>query len=74
MTTRTQQRVAQVLSRMAAMAAADPQDAEMLAESLEPMLNDLRSQDAFGTEAQTDPRGDGRDGDWSMDRVQRIDG
>lgn len=31
------------------------------ADSLEEMLNDLQNDDFFGTEGQTDPRGDQRD-------------
>lgn len=30
-------------------------------------------EDAFGTEGQCDPRGDFRDGEWSMKRVQGVD-
>ena len=73
MTTETQKRVAKVLARMAAMATSDEDDAEMLSETLEAGLNDLASGDGFGTERQCDPRGDGRNGDWSMTRVEGID-
>jgi hypothetical protein len=36
------------------------------ADSLEDMLNEIRDNDGFGTEASTDPRGDGRNGEWSI--------
>ena len=67
-----QQRVATVLSRMLDMAKSDEDDAQMFADVLEPMLNDLHGQDAFGTEGQCDPRGDFRNGQWSMDRVEDV--
>lgn len=41
--------------------------------AFEQMLSDLNGNDFFGTEGQNDPRGDFRDGEWSMDRVQGID-
>ena len=45
-------------------------DAEMFAETLEIMLDDIHSNDGFGTEGQCDPRGDFRSGKWSMKKVQ----
>lgn len=74
MTTRTQERVALVLQRLADMAAKDPDEAEMLSGSLEEMLEDIHGNDGFGTEGQSDPRGDFRDGTWSMGHVQGLDG
>lgn len=74
MTTLVQQRVLKVLDNMRAMAAASDDDARMLADILEDGLSELRDNDCFGTEGQCDPRGDQRDGDWSMDNVQGIDG
>lgn len=40
-----------------------PEDsyAQMFAELIDPVLDELESQDAFGTEGQLDPRGDHRD-------------
>lgn len=40
--------------------------AEDLAEVLEAFLDSLAEQDAFGTERQCDPRGDFRNGEWSL--------
>jgi len=69
----TQKRVALVLRRMADMAEGDEDCAEMFAEDLDPMLDDIHSKDGFGTEGQCDPRGDFRNGDWGMGRVEGID-
>jgi hypothetical protein len=68
-----QERVAKVLDNMKAMALEDDDNAAMFAEGLELYLNELNGEDAFGTEGQSDPRGDFRDGDWSMNRVQGLD-
>lgn len=72
--TQTQRRVLAVLERMTQAVRADNDDAEAYAEALEPMLNKLRAKDFFGTEAQCDPRGDYRNGGWSMTRVEGVDG
>lgn len=72
--TKTQQRVICVLENMKKMAEEDDRYAEAFSELMESGLNDLRGDDFFGTEGQLDPRGDGRDSDWSMSRVQDIDG
>ena len=45
----------------------------MLADSLEAMLEDIACMDGFGTERQNDPRGDGRNGNWSMKNVEGVD-
>lgn len=72
--TEQQKRVAKVLSNMLEMVDNDYEYADMFTEMLEPALTELHSQDAFGTEGQNDPRGDFRVDQWSMDRVQGIDG
>jgi len=69
----TQQRVTTVLDRMVAMTNSSGQDARAFADALEDTLDDIRSRDGFGSEAQADPRGDGRDGTWSMDCVEGVD-
>jgi hypothetical protein len=74
MATKQQERVIKVLDNMKAMALENEDDAEMFAEGLDFYLNELNGEDAFGTEGQSDPRGDFRDGDWSMKHVQGIDG
>ncbi len=71
--TPAQQRTTLVLTRMLAMAQNSEDDAEMLAEGLDAMLDDIASNDGFGTEQQCDPRGDFRNGEWSMDRVEGLD-
>lgn len=70
--TPTQKNVAAVLDRMKAMALSSEDDAEMLAEGLQDMLEDIASNDGFGTERQCDPRGDFRNGEWSMDNVEGV--
>ena len=40
--------------------------AEELATILEEFLDEYLSNDGFGTEGQNDPRGDFRDGEWSI--------
>lgn len=48
-------------------------DEDDIADILDRCLDDLASQDAFGTEQQCDPRGDFRNGDFSMWNVEDID-
>ncbi len=45
-------------------------DPDLYAEQLEKILDDIASQDGFGTEQQCDPRGDFRNGQWSMWNVE----
>lgn len=71
--TKVQQRVAKVLERMAAMAAESNSDANMFADALENMLDEIASDDGFGTERQMDPRGDCRNARYSMKRVEGVD-
>ena len=73
MTTESQERVAKVLERLATLAADSEEDADMLVDSLEAMLEDIACMDGFGTERQSDPRGDGRNGNWSMKNVEGVD-
>jgi len=72
-TATTQQRVALVLERIIKNVTEDENDAEMYSDSLEFELNELLGQDAFGSEGQRDPRGDHRDDQYSMDRVEGVD-
>lgn len=71
--TRTQIRVALVLSRMMTQVLTNEDDAEMYAQDLQHMLSNLANEDAFGSEGQSDPRGDGRNGTFSMSYVEGID-
>lgn len=52
--------VATVLRRMAEQCDESPEDAEVYAEEVGTMLDDLLAEDFFGTEGQCDPRGDRR--------------
>ena len=71
--TKTQQRVVKVLERMIAMAQDSTDDAAMLSDELEGMLTEIHGNDGFGTEGQSDPRGDFRDRRWSMKKVEGVD-
>jgi hypothetical protein len=68
-----QRRVLTVLERMTSMTQDDESYAEAFVEALEIALTDLSCQDTFGSEGSTDPRGDMREGEWSMFRVQGVD-
>ena len=70
--TKTQKRVVKVLERMISMAQQNEDDAEMFADGLEDMLSDIHGNDGFGTEGQCDPRGDFRNGRWSMTNVEGV--
>lgn len=73
--TNVQRRVIKVLERMIEQAAADKSDAAVFAEELDIMLDGLAQDDFFGTEQQSDPRGDFRDRKyWSVQQsVEGID-
>ena len=60
-----------VLSRLTNLVALDQVDALSIGDGLETMLGELNQNDTFGTEGQIDPRGDFRDGEWSMNKVQK---
>ncbi len=68
-----QKRVHVVLGRLQQVADNDEDFAEVFTHDLDRMLNDIQCQDGFGTEGQLDPRGDQRDGQWSMSHVDGID-
>lgn len=70
--TKSQKNIKIVLTRLIAFAEqADKQSADSLSVSLNGFLDDLKGDDFFGTEAQMDPRGDGREGEFTMDRIQK---
>ncbi len=71
--TKTQERVLKVLERITTAVQKDADDAEAFSDYLDVMLDDLHGEDFFGTEGQLDPRGDFRDDNWSMKRVQGVD-
>lgn len=70
---KTQARVQMVLERIMAHAALDAEAADAYSAVLGEMLIELNYGDFFGTEGQSDPRGDQRDAEWSMTRVQGVD-
>jgi len=63
-----------VLNRLAKMCEDDEDFANALSSDLDTMLNEIQSQDGFGTEAQCDPRGDFRNGRWSMKKIEPAQG
>lgn len=63
-----------VLNRLAKMCEEDEDFAQSLAGDLDTLLNDIHSQDGFGTEGQSDPRGDFRNGRWSMNKIEPAQG
>lgn len=71
--TLTQQRVLLVLERIADHVKLDLFDAEIYSNELEDLLDFLLEHDFFGTEGWNDPRGDMRNGQWNMERVEGID-
>lgn len=66
----TQKNLVTVLRRLEDHVKLYPDDAEVISEMLESMLDDLHQDDFFGTEGQWDPRGDFRDGKFTMGNVQ----
>lgn len=70
--TKAQNNCITVLNRLAKMCEEDADFAATFSDDLETMLTDIHSQDGFGTEGQSDPRGDFRNGRWSMSRVEPV--
>jgi hypothetical protein len=64
--TKTQQNLTTVLTRIIERVRNDPDEAEVYSEAVEGILDSYRDNDFFGTEGQLDPRGDMREGDWSL--------
>ena len=48
-------------------------EAEAWTDDIECLLDRVAAEDGFGTEGQCDPRGDFRNGEWSMRRVEGLD-
>lgn len=55
-----------VLPRIIDLVKEDEYFAQDLCKELESFLDEVASQDGFGTERQSDPRGDFRDNEWSL--------
>ena len=68
-----QKRLLLVLDRIKERVIKNPEDAEAWGESLNDMLDELEGVDFFGIEGQNDPRGDQRNGLWTMGRVEGLD-
>ena len=68
--TKQQKRNKLVLERLIKFSNEDNNTAKHLADALDNFLNDLCMDDFFGTETQMDPRGDGRNGHWTMKNVE----
>lgn len=66
-------RIKTVFERILSSVQNDPDMADMYMEVLDEMLTDLQSSEAFGSEGQCDPRGDQRNGEFSMNCVEGID-
>ena len=70
---KTQKRVIKVLERLIEEVKNDADFASFFSDDLENVLTEIHSNDGFGTEGQCDPRGDFRNGNWSMTHVEGID-
>lgn len=73
MNTKQQERNELVLQRLIKLSNSDEDAADMLAEVIESMLDELQSDGFFGTEGENDPRGDFRNDEFSMEFVEGID-
>lgn len=70
--TKYQKNLATVLPRIMKLVEEDEDFAEYLVDCLEVDLDEWASNDGFGTERQSDPRGDFRDQEWSLyNKVQQ---
>lgn len=72
--TKFQKNCITVLNRLAKMCEEDSDFADALSSDIDAMLDEIHGNDGFGTEGQSDPRGDFRNGQWSMHRVEPIQG
>jgi hypothetical protein len=68
-----QKRVLKVLDRMKQLVKDAKNNADAFSDMLEDSLDELAGLDFFGTEQQSDPRGDFRNGNWSMTCVEGVD-
>ena len=71
--TKDQIRVITVLERIIGMVGENQDDCEMFQMELEDMLDEIASNDGFGSECQVDPRGDMRNDQYSMSYVSGVD-
>lgn len=68
-----QKRIKLVLERVIKACEEDASDAKVWSEWIDNVCEYLSEEDFFGTEGQSDPRGDQRDNSWTMWRVEGID-
>lgn len=68
-----QLRIIAVLERMTHLVKSEEHFAEAFSPYLDDMLDSIHNEDGFGTEGQSDPRGDFREGLWSCEKVEGID-
>jgi hypothetical protein len=68
-----QKRVVKVLENLIELVKDDFDFSEAFSDDLECLLDEIHSNDGFGTEGQVDPRGDFRDCEWNMWMVEGVD-
>lgn len=66
-------RLETIFGRLIAQAKEDEEAAAIIADEIDSMIENLANDDFFGTEGQSDPRGDMRDGAWDITNVQGVD-
>lgn len=71
-TSKAQKNCITVLNRLAKMCEEDAEFAMLFSDDLNLMLDGIHAEDGFGTEAQSDPRGDFRNGHWTMDKIEKT--
>ena len=59
-----------VLQRLINLVKSDEDFSEAFSTDLEMLLDGIHSEDGFGTEGQNDPRGDFRNGEWTIDNIE----
>jgi len=72
--TLSQRRLKRVLERIMDVAEEDEDFLDFICDELDKSLDTYNGEDGFGTEGQNDPRGDFREGNWSMWLVQGVSG
>lgn len=71
--TKIKERIKRVLERIMDNVDKDKDFARYMLDELENTLDGWHMYDGFGTEGEDDPRGDFRNGKWSMKRVEGVD-
>lgn len=68
-----QKRLFKVLENIKRNCIENPSDSEEYLRVMDDMLDILLCNDFFGTEGQTDPRGDGRNGEFNYCNIEGVD-